>query len=177
MTIDDILAQDFHTLPELIRLHAAQRPGHIALRQDARSLDYRALDALADRIAASLQRDGVKPKQAIAICAGTSIISGGFNVYPSDLEAVLRGHVDVAESAVVGVPSERWGETPVAFVVPKRRDPQLQRTLLDWANRQLGKTQRLAAIELVESLPRNAIGKVLKRELRDGYKATATAPS
>ena len=71
MTLEEVLAQDFHTLPELIRMHAAQRPGHIALRQDARSLDYRALDELADRIAASLQRDGAKPKQTIAICAGT----------------------------------------------------------------------------------------------------------
>jgi acyl-CoA synthetase (AMP-forming)/AMP-acid ligase II len=102
------------------------------------------------------------------------IISGGFNVYPSDLEAVLRGHADVAEAAVVGVPSERWGETPVAFVVPKRKDPQLPKALLDWTNSQLGKTQRLAAIELVDSLPRSAIGKVLKRELRDAYKAKAT---
>jgi long-chain acyl-CoA synthetase len=103
------------------------------------------------------------------------IISGGFNVYPSDLEAVLRGHADVAEAAVVGVPSERWGETPVAFVVAKRQDPQLPKTLLEWTNSQLGKTQRLAAIELVDSLPRSAIGKVLKRELRDAYKAKATA--
>ena len=101
------------------------------------------------------------------------IISGGFNVYPSDLEAVLRAHVDVAEAAVVGVPSERWGETPVAFVVPKRRDALLSKTLLDWTNNQLGKTQRLAAIEFVETLPRNTIGKVLKRELRDTYKANA----
>ncbi|MEO8006900.1 MAG: AMP-binding protein, partial [Betaproteobacteria bacterium] len=99
------------------------------------------------------------------------IISGGFNIYPSDLEAVMRGHADVADAAVVGVPSERWGETPVAFVVSKRPDPQLPKTLLDWTNRRLGKTQRLAAIELVESLPRSAIGKVLKRELRDSYKA------
>jgi len=101
------------------------------------------------------------------------IISGGFNIYPSDIEAVMRGHADVAEAAVVGVPSERWGETPVAFVVSKRQDPQLAKTLLDWTNRQLGKTQRLAAIELVESLPRSAIGKVLKRELRDAYRAKA----
>ena len=105
------------------------------------------------------------------------IISGGFNVYPSDLEAVLRGHADVAEAAVVGVPSERWGETPVAFVVTKRHDPQLSKTLLEWTNSQLGKTQRLAAIELVESLPRSAIGKVLKRELRDAYREKALALS
>jgi len=98
------------------------------------------------------------------------IISGGFNVYPSDLEAVLHAHADVAEASVVGVLSERWGETPVAFVVAKRQDPQLSKTLLEWTNSQLGKTQRLAAIELVESLPRSAIGKVLKRELRDAYK-------
>ncbi|MBC8006469.1 MAG: acyl--CoA ligase [Prolixibacteraceae bacterium] len=105
------------------------------------------------------------------------IISGGFNVYPSDLEAVLRGHGDVEEAAVVGVPSDRWGETPVAFVVPKRQDPQLSKTLLDWTNSQLGKTQRLAAIELVENLPRSAIGKVLKRELRDRYRSKASAAS
>jgi long-chain acyl-CoA synthetase len=98
------------------------------------------------------------------------IISGGFNVYPSDLEAVLHAHADVAEAAVVGVLSERWGETPVAFVVAKRQDPQLSKTLLEWTNSQLGKTQRLAAIELVDSLPRSSIGKVLKRELRDAYK-------
>ena len=76
MTIEEILAQDFRTLPELIGLHAVQRPRHVALRQDVRSLDYRALDELADRIAASLQRDGVKPKRAIAICAGMSIDCG-----------------------------------------------------------------------------------------------------
>ena len=76
-TLDEVLAQDFHTLPELIRLHAVQRPRHLALRQDARTLDYRALDELADRIAASLQRDGVKPGQAITICAGTSIEYAG----------------------------------------------------------------------------------------------------
>jgi long-chain acyl-CoA synthetase len=95
------------------------------------------------------------------------IISGGFNIYPSDLEAVLAGHPNVAEVAVVGVPSETWGETPVAFVVLAARiDPAL---LLSWANERLGKMQRLSAVEIVEVLPRSSIGKVLKRELRDGW--------
>ena len=116
------------------------------------------------------------------------VISGGFNIYPSDLEAVLIQHPAVAEAAVVGVASERWGETPVAFVVvgasllaknqPSRassliQDGGLQETatqIKEWANEQLGKTQRLAAVEIVDALPRSAIGKVLKRELRDGFK-------
>jgi acyl-CoA synthetase (AMP-forming)/AMP-acid ligase II len=95
------------------------------------------------------------------------IISGGFNIYPSDLEAVLKQHPAVAEAAVVGVPSEQWGETPVAFVVPRKNiDP---RELLSWTNERLGKTQRIAAVEMVEALPRSPIGKVLKRELRAAY--------
>lgn len=98
------------------------------------------------------------------------IISGGFNVYPSDLEVVLTQHPDVAEAAVVGVPSVRWGETPVAFVVRKEGSAVGAEELLAWANERLGKTQRLAAIELTDLLPRSAIGKVLKRELRDAYK-------
>lgn len=97
------------------------------------------------------------------------IISGGFNVYPSDLELVLRSHADVAEAAVVGMPSERWGETPVAFVVLKPGATASADQLLAHANAQLGKTQRLAAVEILDSLPRSAIGKVLKRELRDSF--------
>jgi acyl-CoA synthetase (AMP-forming)/AMP-acid ligase II len=96
------------------------------------------------------------------------IISGGFNVYPSDLEAVLHQHPAVRECAVVGVASERWGETPVAFVVTSQDGTGADELLL-WANERLGKTQRLAAVELVPELPRSAIGKVLKRELRNRY--------
>lgn len=96
------------------------------------------------------------------------IISGGFNVYPSDLEAVLRQHPDVADAAVVGVPSAEWGETPVAFVVSSGADGE---TLRAFANERLGKTQRISAVELVDELPRSHIGKILKRELRDAYAA------
>jgi long-chain acyl-CoA synthetase len=95
------------------------------------------------------------------------IISGGFNIYPSDLEAVLRGHAAVADTAVVGVPSEQWGETPVAFVVRREGDGTTEDALLQWVNAQLGKTQRLAHLHFLDELPRSAIGKVLKRELRE----------
>ena len=97
------------------------------------------------------------------------IISGGFNIYPSDLESVLRGHAAVAEAAVVGVPSRRWGETPVAFVVIQPGAVVTAADLLAWVNERVGKTQRLAAVELSDALPRSAIGKVLKRELRQDF--------
>ncbi|HXF44676.1 MAG TPA: class I adenylate-forming enzyme family protein, partial [Burkholderiaceae bacterium] len=99
------------------------------------------------------------------------IISGGFNIYPSDLEAVLAAHPAVAEAAVVGVASERWGETPVAYVVPRPGAAADAERLLAWANERLGKTQRLSALRFVERLPRSAIGKVLKRELRARFEA------
>ena len=98
------------------------------------------------------------------------IISGGFNIYPSDLEAVLRQHPDVADVAVVGVPSAEWGETPVAFVVSRGADAEAIRA---FANAKLGKTQRISAVVLIVELPRSHIGKILKRELRDAYAARA----
>ncbi|HEX8485924.1 class I adenylate-forming enzyme family protein [Sphingomonas sp.] len=96
------------------------------------------------------------------------IISGGFNIYPSDLEAVLAQHPNVTDCAVVGVPSEAWGETPVGFYVTRPMDREVadDAAILAWTNAKLGKTQRLSALHPVEELPRNAIGKVLKRELR-----------
>ncbi len=97
------------------------------------------------------------------------VISGGFNIYPSDLEAVLREHAAVADAAVVGVPSEQWGETPVAFVVRREGTGESEAGLLHWFNQRIGKTQRLAALHFVGELPRSAIGKVLKRELRERH--------
>jgi len=103
------------------------------------------------------------------------IISGGFNLYPSDLEAVLRQHPDVAEAAVVGVASERWGETPAAWVVAREGATLVGEAVRAWANGQLGKTQRIAFLQVVDELPRSAIGKVLKRELRDRFMAENVA--
>jgi acyl-CoA synthetase (AMP-forming)/AMP-acid ligase II len=101
------------------------------------------------------------------------IISGGFNIYPVDLEAALAAHPAVAESAVVGVPSERWGETPVAFVVLAPGHTAGGDDLRAFANARLGATQRIADVAIVPALPRSPIGKVLKRELRDAYAGPA----
>ncbi|HEY9065266.1 MAG TPA: AMP-binding protein, partial [Burkholderiaceae bacterium] len=104
------------------------------------------------------------------------IISGGFNLYPSDLEALLRTHPAVADVAVVGVPSQAWGETPIAFVVPRDDAAVDEATLLAWFNERTGKTQRLARLSFIAELPRSAIGKVLKRELRDAHVASGAEP-
>ena len=70
---------------------------------------------------------------------------------------------------MVGVPSEQWGETPVAFVVRRAGDATEPAALREWLNARVGKTQRLADVVIVDELPRSAIGKVLKRELRERY--------
>ena len=97
------------------------------------------------------------------------IISGGFNIYPIDLEKALLAHPAVDDAAVIGIPSEHWGETPLALVVLKPGHQVSRLTILEWTNGQLGKGQRIFALELREELPRSAIGKVLKRELRAPY--------
>jgi long-chain acyl-CoA synthetase len=98
------------------------------------------------------------------------IITGGFNVYPSDLEAELARHPAVAESAVVGIPSREWGETPAAFIVLRQGQNATADELKAWLNARVGKTQRLSFASIVDQLPRSSIGKVLKRQLRDEFR-------
>jgi acyl-CoA synthetase (AMP-forming)/AMP-acid ligase II len=101
------------------------------------------------------------------------IISGGFNIYPVDLEAALTAFPAVAEAAVVGVPSSRWGETPVAFVVLAPGHDAVGDILREIANARLGATQRIADVVILSALPRSPIGKVLKRQLRETYDGPA----
>ena len=98
------------------------------------------------------------------------IITGGFNVYPSDLEAELAKHPAVAESAIVGIPSREWGETPAAFIVLRDGRTETADELKAWLNGRVGKTQRLSFASVVEVLPRSSIGKILKRQLRDEFR-------
>lgn len=99
------------------------------------------------------------------------IISGGMNIYPADLEAILMENPAVADASVVGVPSKDWGETPVAFVCLTQAGAADPADILATANAQLGKMQRLSDIRVIDALPRSAIGKVLKRELQEVYAA------
>ena len=93
------------------------------------------------------------------------IISGGFNIYPKDLEELLEEQPEVAEAAVVGMPSEAWGETPVGFVRLCDDTASLE-VILDRVNGQLGKTQRISVLYPIDEMPRSHIGKLLKTDLR-----------
>lgn len=92
------------------------------------------------------------------------ILSGGQNIFPQDIEAILIQHEAVNDVAVIGAKSKRWGETPIALIVAEPRKSHT--SLKDWANNQLGKQQRITDVIVVEELPRNPNGKILKRELR-----------
>ncbi len=100
------------------------------------------------------------------------IISGGENIYCSEVENVLSAHPAVADIAVIGAKHDRWGETPIAVVVPA--DPAAPPTLDDltaWARGKLSSYKKPTRLVLVDELPRNAAGKVLKHELRAAYGA------
>ena len=90
------------------------------------------------------------------------IITGGYNVYPREVEEVLRGHPAVDDAAVVGVPSTQWGETVVAFIVGEAGPVELEQ----WCAQRLVAYKRPREWRRVETIPRNALGKVLRHELR-----------
>ena len=93
------------------------------------------------------------------------IISGGENVYPAEIENVVLSCPGVADAAVIGVPSEKWGESPIAIVVKK--DPDLQdKAVLQHCEGRLARFKMPVAVRFVDSIPRNASGKILKRDLR-----------
>jgi long-chain acyl-CoA synthetase len=98
------------------------------------------------------------------------IVSGGENIYPAEIENVIVTHPAVADAAVIGVPHERWGETPHALVVLKAghiADEALVEQIIATCRQQLGSYKCPQGVEAVDELPRNPAGKVLKRELRE----------
>ena len=95
------------------------------------------------------------------------IISGSENIYPAELESVLDGCAEIAEAAVVGRADQRWGEVPVAVVVPASGAGPDRQRILELFDGRLARFKHPRDVVFVESLPRNAMGKVLKYELRD----------
>lgn len=103
------------------------------------------------------------------------IVSGGYNVFAADIEAVIGSHPEIADAGVIAVPHEKWGETPAAFVVPRAGLGLAPEELRLWINQRLGKHQRVSALFYCAALPRNASGKVVKPELRARYEQLTTA--
>ena len=104
------------------------------------------------------------------------IISGGVNVFPAEVEHVLSNHPAVAEAAVVGTPDEEWGERVVAFIVPRKGVHVDERELEQLCRHKLSGPKRPRQYRFVEQLPRNATGKVLKRQLRLELRSSASTP-
>ncbi|MEA2858735.1 MAG: hypothetical protein QOC72_774 [Methylobacteriaceae bacterium] len=97
------------------------------------------------------------------------IISGGENVYPAEVENAIYGHPDVAEVAVIGVPSERWGEEVKAVIVPKPGRIPREDDVIAWARERIAAFKAPKSIDLIDAFPRTATGKVLRRELKAKY--------
>ncbi len=100
------------------------------------------------------------------------IISGGENVYPAEIENVILSHPDVVEVAVIGQPSQKWGESPFAIVVPTGPDVSAE-AILDYCDGKLARFKLPKGVAFTDVIPRNANGKVLKRVLRESHPGPA----
>jgi acyl-CoA synthetase (AMP-forming)/AMP-acid ligase II len=97
------------------------------------------------------------------------IKSGGLNVFASDIEEVFSKHPDVVEVAAVSIPHPKWGETPLLLAIVRAGSEITEQQLMQWGNGQLGKYQRVSAVEFRSDFPRATYGKVRKQDLRAPY--------
>ncbi|MCP4449283.1 MAG: AMP-binding protein [Myxococcales bacterium] len=94
------------------------------------------------------------------------VISGGVNIYPREIEEVLHGHADIMEAAVIGIPDEEWGESLRAFVVARPKSGILESTVVEHCKERLASYKQPRSVIFLDEMPRNATGKILKRQLR-----------
>ncbi|MGH3182546.1 MAG: class I adenylate-forming enzyme family protein, partial [Streptosporangiaceae bacterium] len=97
------------------------------------------------------------------------VVSGGENIYPAEVENVLLAMAGVADAAVIGVPHDRWGETVKAIVVPAPGATVDGASVISFCRDRLAHFKCPTSVDVVDALPRNPSGKVLKRELREPY--------
>ena len=151
-------------------------PGEIAIRSEANMLGYwRKPD-----LTAEIMRDGWMWTGDVATWdedgyifivdrAKDMIISGGENIYSTQVEAAIHKHPGVLEAAVIGVPDEQWGESVKAVVVMRPGASATEGDIIDTAKAHLASYQKPRSVDFVESLPKAPTGKILKRELRQPY--------
>ena len=97
------------------------------------------------------------------------IITGGENVYPAEVESAIYGHPDIAEVAVIGVPDARWGEAVKACVVPRPGHTVDPDSVIAWARARIAGFKVPKTIDVIDALPRNPTGKIMRRSLREPY--------
>jgi long-chain acyl-CoA synthetase len=97
------------------------------------------------------------------------IVSGGENIYPAEIENAIMSHEGVADVAVIGIPSERWGESPLALVIPAEGADPSEQDIIDHCAELLARFKLPKNVERIEAIPRNPSGKILKTELRKPY--------
>jgi len=105
------------------------------------------------------------------------VISGGENIFPAEVEAMLAEHPDVKEAAVIGLPDERWGEVVHAVVVPAVSEHVDAAALIEWARERLAHFKCPRSVTFTDELPRTTTGKVLKRELREHLVTEEKSPA
>lgn len=97
------------------------------------------------------------------------IVSGGENVYPAEIENAIMSHPGVADVAVIGIPSDRWGESPLALIIPAPDADPSEQEIIDHCAERLARFKLPAGVERIAEIPRNPSGKILKTELRKPY--------
>ncbi len=97
------------------------------------------------------------------------IVSGGENVYPAEIENAIMAHPGIADVAVIGIPSDRWGETPLALIIPKPGEDPSEADIIAHCAERLARFKLPSRVERIEEIPRNPSGKILKVELRKPY--------
>ena len=153
-----------------------QTPGEIVVQSEANMVGYWRRPDLTE----ATLRDGWMWTGDVAVWdedgyifivdrAKDMIISGGENIYSTQVEAAIHQHPAVLESAVFGVPDDQWGEAVKAVVVLKPGQSASEQDIIDTASQHLASYQKPKSVDFVESLPKAPTGKILKRELRDPY--------
>jgi acyl-CoA synthetase (AMP-forming)/AMP-acid ligase II len=115
---------------------------------------------------------GYMDEEGYYFLAGRSsdiIIRAGENISPEELENAIREHPGVDDVAVIGVPDETWGEEPRAVVIPKKGVKVTEPDIMEWCRERLASFKRPRSVVFVDDLPRNPMGKLIKREIRDKY--------
>ena len=97
------------------------------------------------------------------------IITGGYNVYPKEVENALSTHPAVFECAVVGVPDEKWGESIKAVVVLRPNEKASEREIIDHCKSTLASMKKPSSVDFVDDLPKSAVGKILRRKVKEQY--------